>query len=276
MTEIHPVADLFPMLSDDELDELAADIQERGLLHPVIRDKDGRILDGRNRLEACKRAKVQPKYVTYDGDDPAGYALAVNIARRHLTTGARAILVEQARRLTGQTKTDEADDRTNLYRTRIAQAGTILDWAKDEVPAVLAGAAFSVAYDKAKTRKAEAVERKRKLDRLAETATDLHQLVLEERMSLEDATAAQQAREEKAKQEDRKAEQQARARIQEAQDAAAQLADVDTLVATIGIGALAAKEYPDVAKQFMNGRGFIGKDDIRDIRRALSELEKIV
>lgn len=29
------------------------------------------------------------EFVTYDGDDPDGYALAVNIARRHLTKGQR-------------------------------------------------------------------------------------------------------------------------------------------------------------------------------------------
>ena len=94
MTDVHPVADLFPMLSGDELEELAADIKERGLLQPIVLDQQGRILDGRNRLAACKQARVKPQFVTYEGDDPDGYALAVNIARRHLTTGARAILAE--------------------------------------------------------------------------------------------------------------------------------------------------------------------------------------
>jgi hypothetical protein len=33
---VHPVAALFPMLADDELGELAADIKARGLLRPIV------------------------------------------------------------------------------------------------------------------------------------------------------------------------------------------------------------------------------------------------
>lgn len=36
---VHPVADLFPMLGADELAELAEDIKQRGLLHPVVLDR---------------------------------------------------------------------------------------------------------------------------------------------------------------------------------------------------------------------------------------------
>ncbi len=70
------------MLADDELKDLAADIAERGLLQPLVKDKDGRLLDGRNRLAACGIAGVEPTFITYEGDDPAGYAVSVNVARR--------------------------------------------------------------------------------------------------------------------------------------------------------------------------------------------------
>jgi ParB-like chromosome segregation protein Spo0J len=48
----HPVTDLFPTLPDEELKDLAADIAERGLLHPIV-------LDGRNRYAACQLAGVE-------------------------------------------------------------------------------------------------------------------------------------------------------------------------------------------------------------------------
>jgi ParB-like chromosome segregation protein Spo0J len=67
---VHPVAALFPMLADDELDELAASIKANGLLQPIVLDKDGAILDGRHRLKACGKAGVKPRFETYKGDDP--------------------------------------------------------------------------------------------------------------------------------------------------------------------------------------------------------------
>ena len=60
---VHPVAALFPMLAGDELEELAADIKARGLLQPIVLDAEGRILDGRNRLAACKIAGVEPNFI---------------------------------------------------------------------------------------------------------------------------------------------------------------------------------------------------------------------
>jgi ParB-like chromosome segregation protein Spo0J len=49
---VHPVANLFPMLPDDELQELADDIRANGLQHPIVLDKDGVLIDGRNRWAA--------------------------------------------------------------------------------------------------------------------------------------------------------------------------------------------------------------------------------
>jgi N6-adenosine-specific RNA methylase IME4 len=88
----HPVAAMFPMLSMQELHELADDIASHGLLHPIVLDHQGRVLDGRNRLEACKIAKVEPGFAKYTGDDPLGFVISENLMRRHLTASQRAML----------------------------------------------------------------------------------------------------------------------------------------------------------------------------------------
>lgn len=94
----HPAADLFPLISDDELHELADDIREHGLLEPIVR-VDGLILDGRNRLRACELAHVEPRFVEWDGrgGSPVTFVLSENLRRRHLSGSQRAIIANQAR-----------------------------------------------------------------------------------------------------------------------------------------------------------------------------------
>ena len=88
----HPAADLFPMMPAEELQELADAIAARGLKHPIVRMPDGRILDGRHRFIACHMAGVEPRFVTYQGDDPLQDVLDWNLRTRHLTTGQRAVV----------------------------------------------------------------------------------------------------------------------------------------------------------------------------------------
>jgi transposase-like protein len=94
-------ADLFPMMTDDELDELGKDIKKNGLRHPVVKWRvDGSLLDGRNRLEAIERAGLWETMenqtgayptnrrwpgATYEHGDPVAYVMSANVRRRHLT-----------------------------------------------------------------------------------------------------------------------------------------------------------------------------------------------
>lgn len=95
--KVHPVADLFPMMSDDELAELADDIKAHGLINPIIIDSDGLVLiDGRNRLRACEIAGVEPRFEHFHGNDPVSLILSLNVARRHLTKGQQAMAVAMA------------------------------------------------------------------------------------------------------------------------------------------------------------------------------------
>jgi hypothetical protein len=87
----HPVAELFPMMTDDELAALAEDIKANGLIHPIILDAEGKtLIDGRNRLAACKRAGIEPRFNRLNGQDPWAYTISANVKRRNLTPGQRA------------------------------------------------------------------------------------------------------------------------------------------------------------------------------------------
>jgi ParB-like chromosome segregation protein Spo0J len=79
--EFHSLANLFPSLEDKELDELAADIREHGLRDSIVAF-EGKILDGRNRYLACKRAGVEPRFEAYEGADPLAYVVPLNVKRR--------------------------------------------------------------------------------------------------------------------------------------------------------------------------------------------------
>ena len=84
---------MFPLMTEEELDELAADIKENGLLNPIVKDSDGMLIDGRNRLEACKRADILPTFEILNGTDPVAYILAQNVKRRQLNKGQQAMAV---------------------------------------------------------------------------------------------------------------------------------------------------------------------------------------
>lgn len=94
----HPIADIWPMMSDEEISALAADIKEQGLIEPVW-IYEGKILDGRNRARACVIAGVSIETKTYTGDNPVGFAFSLNEKRRHLSSGARAALAVEAKPL---------------------------------------------------------------------------------------------------------------------------------------------------------------------------------
>lgn len=85
--EVHPVAELFPLIEGDEFDQLVASIRDSGLEHSLVLSPDGTLLDGRNRLRACREAGVEPRFEVYEGDDITDYVVRVNIQRRHLTPG---------------------------------------------------------------------------------------------------------------------------------------------------------------------------------------------
>ena len=84
----HPVADLFPPMSEQEYQELKASIQEQGQLQPIIVDGE-ELLDGRHRLRACDELGREADVVQFSTlglrTTPAAWILAINAQRRNLS-----------------------------------------------------------------------------------------------------------------------------------------------------------------------------------------------
>ncbi|HUW43878.1 MAG TPA: DNA methyltransferase [Bacillota bacterium] len=84
--EFHELANIFPLMTREELWELAKDISKNGLLEPIVLF-EGKILDGRNRYNACKLINYRPETVEFDNNcDPFDYVIALNLHRRHLNS----------------------------------------------------------------------------------------------------------------------------------------------------------------------------------------------
>src|SRR6266700_874756 len=82
----HPLANLFPLLYDDEFAELIADIKNHGLREPSWLYED-KVLDGRNRYRACRAAGVDPQFLHFSGthDEARAFVVSANLHRRHLS-----------------------------------------------------------------------------------------------------------------------------------------------------------------------------------------------
>lgn len=90
--DLHPAALLFPPLPPDEFKALVADISSRGLLHPIVLH-EGLVLDGRNRLLACRQAGVEPRFTQWCAEgSPVSWVVSTNLVRRHLSSSQRAVL----------------------------------------------------------------------------------------------------------------------------------------------------------------------------------------
>lgn len=187
---VHPAAQVFPMLAADELNELADDIKANGLVHALV-VKDGILIDGRNRREACRIAGVDPATVELNGADPIAYILSSNINRRHMTKGQRAMAVamiypepEKGGRGNKSSVSEE------FSGTRVSMARTVLKWAPEMAEQVLAGFALDKAYETASERKLSAEAPIKRLETLRARDPDLADKVVEEALSLDDAEGA--------------------------------------------------------------------------------------
>jgi hypothetical protein len=124
--EKHPMADLFPPLSDERFAELKADIQKNGQLERIVINSKNQCVDGWNRLRVCKELRSTPLVISFSdipnigGMSEAEYIFSRNMLRRHLTERQRAAIAvklsgalkeaAKAQQLSGLKKGDRKPD----------------------------------------------------------------------------------------------------------------------------------------------------------------------
>jgi hypothetical protein len=158
---VHPAADLFPMMTPDELKKLGEDIKKNGLRNRVVlwaeqRGQKEYLLDGRNRLDAIERAghirlikdgrlseffhrychtvygpldEIATKLETVI--DPFSYVISANIHRRHLTPEQKRELVEKLIRATPEKSDRQIADEIKSNRNTVGRVRAKLEQTGD-------------------------------------------------------------------------------------------------------------------------------------------------
>lgn len=162
--QFHPIANLLPLMQDNEFDEFTASIRERGLLDPIILF-EGKILDGRNRYRACNIVGIEPRTEEFNRDDPVKFVLDRNIHRRQLTKAQLGLAMAKFARLicgsnqfkpkeggpSGTTLTvAQAAELAGVKRTTLKRSRLILTYGTpEEIESVRNGTASAnrVAYN---------------------------------------------------------------------------------------------------------------------------------
>ncbi len=132
--EIHPAADIFPMMTEEEYTGLRDDIREHGQRDNGI-ICDGKILDGRNRYRACQEMGIEFQYYELEpDDDPISYVLSVNLHRRNLTRKQRNEVIEKLRAM-GRT-CQQIADATGVNKSTVSR---VVANATTETPSTVKG-----------------------------------------------------------------------------------------------------------------------------------------
>lgn len=100
---VHPAAEIFPLIDDEELAALAEDIREHDLNNPIWLYQDPELglclLDGRNRARACQIAGRELRTQEYCGNEPVAFSISQNLKTRHLTPGQKAAVASAVKPL---------------------------------------------------------------------------------------------------------------------------------------------------------------------------------
>ena len=119
--ETHPLADLFPPMTTEEMASLVEDIKANGLAQPIV-THEGAILDGRHRYHACLQAGVEPQFTEFQGSDALAFVISANLNRRHLTDSQRAMVAAKLESYShGGNRRKVQDANLRLDRTEAAE-----------------------------------------------------------------------------------------------------------------------------------------------------------
>jgi hypothetical protein len=94
----HPYSLLFPPAFGGDYDHLLQSIKREKRLRYSVIVYENMILDGNQRLRACREARVEPKFTVFEGtsEQALNMVMDLNLARRQLNASQKATVVAKA------------------------------------------------------------------------------------------------------------------------------------------------------------------------------------
>lgn len=168
---VHPIARLFPPMSDAQYAALRDDIRENGQREPITLWQ-GQVIDGLHRARACDELGIAPVTREWEGEESGltAYVVSLNLHRRHLSESQRAMVAEKItakgfsrkpedRAENGLMSMSESAKLLNVGRTSVAVAREVRRDAVSEVVAAVEGGNLGV-YRAAQIAKLPAAEQR--------------------------------------------------------------------------------------------------------------------
>lgn len=120
----HPIAEIFPLMSDADLSSLADDISVNGLRESIWTYK-GSIIDGRNRFLACQKNGVEPSFREYTANENnlVSFVVSLNLKRRHMNESQRSSVAARLATFShgGDRKSDQAANWRDVSQEQAAK-----------------------------------------------------------------------------------------------------------------------------------------------------------
>ena len=134
--EFHEVASIFPMMSGSEYEALKADIAAHGLREPIWLH-EGKIIDGRNRYNACREMNVTPDYRTWNGvGSLVAFVVSLNLHRRHLSESQRGMVAAKLANIElGENQHNIGSANLQTHKVSRAEAAELLNVSERTVNA---------------------------------------------------------------------------------------------------------------------------------------------
>jgi hypothetical protein len=123
------------MMTDEEVNDLGDDMLKHGQREPIWKYED-KILDGRNRYNACLLKDIEPRIAEFRGSDPVAFVVSLNLKRRHLDDAQRSMVAAKLATLKrgdnqhspiGETSQAKAAKLLNVNKRRVERAREVID-----------------------------------------------------------------------------------------------------------------------------------------------------
>ena len=144
--KLHPLAELFPPMSDVAYQALKKDIADNGQMESVS-FWNGMLVDGRHRWRACKELGIECRAEDFEckEEELLGIVVSRNLHRRHLKESQRSIIAGKLANLKrgrpnkenpsieGLNSVEQAASMLNVGRASVERAKQVLEHGSKEI-----------------------------------------------------------------------------------------------------------------------------------------------